>query len=70
MKNLYDIMHTKTEVEIVETENRSWLKIRFGSVNEAVVAHKQLSILTYRYFFNGIFLRLFTLNEIHVQSDL
>jgi len=31
-KNLYNLLHTRTEVEIVEAEGRSWLKIKFLTI--------------------------------------
>ena len=42
---------------------RNWIKVRFLDAEEAVAARKKLSILTYKYYFNGSFLKLFTFNE-------
>ena len=30
--DLYHLLHTKTEVEIVEVESRGWLKVKFLSI--------------------------------------
>ena len=49
---------------------RNWIKIRFLNSQDAIAARKKLSVLTYRYFFNGTFIKLFTLAETHRTTEL
>lgn len=69
-EDLYKILHTRTECEIVHAWGRKWIKIRFLDAEEAMKAQKKLSILTYRYYFNGFYLKLFTQNEISSIKQL
>lgn len=59
-EDLYKILHTRTECEIVHSWGRKWIKLRFQDMEEATKALKKLSILTYRYYFNGFYLKLFS----------
>jgi hypothetical protein len=49
---------------------RSWIKLRFLSSADAFEAAKELSVLTYRYYFNGTFLKLFSHYELNFPKDL
>lgn len=69
-EDLYHLIHTKTETEIVEIVGRSWLKIKFMSCSEAVSVRKKLSILSYKYYFNGFYLNLFALSDVQRSRDL
>ena len=68
-RDLYRLLHTQTEVERVECNGRSWVKFRFLTLSEAYRVQRLLSILTYRFYFNGTFLRLFSLHQLqHTQE--
>jgi hypothetical protein len=40
---------------------RNWIKMRFLDAEDAVSARKRLSVLTYRLYYNGFFLKMFSL---------
>lgn len=49
---------------------RSWIKVRYLSPQDAFEALRELSIVTYRYYYNGTHIKLFTFNEINSSKDL
>lgn len=49
---------------------RSWIKVRYLSPQDAYEALRELSIVTYRYYYNGTYIQLYTLNEINSAKDL
>jgi hypothetical protein len=49
---------------------RSWLKIKFMSCEDAVLVRKKLSLLSYKYYYNGLYLSLFSLSEVQRAKDL
>lgn len=57
-------------MEIVEVSGRSWIKFRFLTAQDAFEAMKEISIITYRYYFNGTFLKLFSPYETNFPKDL
>jgi hypothetical protein len=69
-EDLYKILHTRSECEIVHAWGRKWIRIRFLDAEEAMKAQKKLSILTYRYYFNGFYLKLFTHNDISSTKQI
>jgi hypothetical protein len=49
---------------------RSWLKVRFPTPADAHSVQQELSILTYRYYFNGTYLKMFSLTETNFRKEL
>ncbi len=70
LQDFYKIIHSKTEVELIQMAGRRWIKIKFNDCHQAASIQKKLSILTYRYYFNGFYIKLFTLSDLSSSKDL
>jgi hypothetical protein len=68
--DLFRVLHARTEVGIVTLADCSWLRLRFQDAAEALAARRRLSVLTYRFYFNGFFLRLFNQGEVGRQQEV
>jgi hypothetical protein len=63
-KDLYELIHRDTRVKLIHKSDRQWLKIEFQSVADAKSRIKLLTLFTYRFYFNGHSLKLFTFEDI------
>ena len=69
-EEFYDLFHKETQVQIIESNGRKWLKICYPTCKKTATAQKQLFQNTFRYYYNGFSLKLFTAEEIKDQGLL
>lgn len=68
-RDLYELLHKNCHIKMIYKNNRQWVRVEFPNILEARARIKFLTLSTYRFYFNGHYLRLFTLEEI-TNGDL
>ena len=67
---MYDLIHKNTQIQIVESGGRKWLRICFENAKAAFKVQEELKKYTYRYYYNGFYVKLFTKWEINESKLL
>ena len=69
-QSMYELIHKNTQIQIVESGGRKWLRVCFENAKEAFKVQEQFKKYTYRFYYNGFYVKFFTKWEINDKRTL